>query len=119
MPLTKQDLDNIKTVLSPEFNKIHSKLAEHDQKFIQIDKKFDGIDKRLDDIDVRLDGIDKRLDGIEETLEENGRDHTLIFDLIKQNQIYISKYFNHEIRIQKLEKHVFDEVYTWIQIPDR
>lgn len=45
-----------------KFDKIESKLNEHDAKFDKIDARFDKIEAKLDEHDARFDKIETKLD---------------------------------------------------------
>src|SRR3989338_3821397 len=66
------------------FDKIESKLEQHDLRFLQMDQKFLNVESRLDHVEGMFDHVEGRLDRIE--------------------KVVTGVMSNHETRIKKVEE---------------
>ena len=60
MILEKKEINQIKTALKPEFEKMDKKFQTIDKRFETIDKRFEAIDRRFEAIDQRFKEIDQK-----------------------------------------------------------
>lgn len=74
MPLTKQDVSQIKGIVRGEIESLARIVArgfkQVDKRFEQVDKRFEQVDRRLEHIDRHLKHIDARLDTLEHDVAE-------------------------------------------------
>jgi len=54
MSLNRNDIQILKEVFQPEFDKIHERFKQIDKRFEQIDKRFLQIDKRFENLETQL-----------------------------------------------------------------
>lgn len=78
MPLTKQDLKAIKTIVSDEINGLavitHSSFVAVEKRFVKMDERFEKIDERFDAVDQRFEKIDDQLSYQNQKIVQNHRE---------------------------------------------
>jgi len=88
MPLTKNDLKQIKEIVGEvvdktvepyfiaiqnDFQHVYKRFDQIDKRFEQVYKRFDQVDKRFEDIENRLDSLERRIICLEDMATEQGR----------------------------------------------
>jgi len=78
-------LDFYQKILKPEFNAIHQKLAEHDERFSEISGHLDSIYHRLGKIEDEVLILNVRIARLEETVKSAIHNHGQLGTRVKQS----------------------------------
>jgi chromosome segregation ATPase len=106
-------LDRFQAETRERFDRIETRLAEHDRRFDQIDARFHQIETRLAEHDRRFDQIDARFDQIETRLAEHDRRFDGLERGVGGLQVHFDRFavdfgtvqLDHGARIEALERH--------------
>ena len=115
MPLTKQDLSQIKGVVHGIVQKEVDNLAcivakgfeDVDRRFQEVDKRFEQVDQRFEQVDKKFEQVDKRFEEVEHQLHGLWSEVGIIrrdTSYVKENMIDGEKFEDLLSRVELLEE---------------